>query len=343
MRESAPRVLGTGLVALDIVVSSDSDSPVQAWAGGTCGNVLSILAWLGWDAYPIARMNDDAASSRVRADLQRWGVHLDLASCAPATSTPIIVQEIRQPRNGGSTHKFSWSCLRCGGWLPSFKPVTRAVVEHAAPYIPGTSVFFFDRVSRAALDMAAQAVSSGAVVMFEPSGRGEVKLYEEALSLAHIVKYADQRMAPETQEGSSKNLLLEIQTLGGAGLRYRLPQHKRNPRWRAMKAVGIKTVVDSCGSGDWTSAGLLSKLAAGGLGPLQGASAATVSSALKYGQELAARNCAFEGARGAMYMANPSPSEELYSPDDPGPETAVRTQDDRFSAALVGCPKCEAA
>jgi hypothetical protein len=173
MPAGMPKVLGTGFIALDLVVSSDPESPIQSWAGGTCGNVLSILAWLGWEAYPISRLNGDAASIRIRSDLQRWGVHLDLVDCVPTVNAPIIVQEIRQLANGDSTHRFSWTCLRCGGWLPSFRPVTRAVVDRVAPYIPGTSVFFFDRVSRGALDVAAQAARSGAVVMFEPSGRGD--------------------------------------------------------------------------------------------------------------------------------------------------------------------------
>jgi sugar/nucleoside kinase (ribokinase family) len=59
---------------------------------GTCGNVLSILAYLGWDAFPIARLNSDSASQRVKADMKRWGVKLDFASCPPTTHTPIIIQ-----------------------------------------------------------------------------------------------------------------------------------------------------------------------------------------------------------------------------------------------------------
>ena len=56
-----PKVFGTGLIALDLVIGPDPESPVRSWAGGTCGNVLSILSFLGWDAYPIARMNGDPA------------------------------------------------------------------------------------------------------------------------------------------------------------------------------------------------------------------------------------------------------------------------------------------
>lgn len=339
----APKILGTGLVALDLVVSARPESPIQSWAGGTCGNVLSILAWFGWDAYPIARMNGDAASARVKADLRRWGVRLDLVDCAPAASTPIIVQEIKQSASGGSTHRFSWSCLRCGGWLPSFKPVTRAVVDQAAPYVPGTSVFLFDRVSRGALDVAAQAAEAGAVVMFEPSGRGDEKLFREALELAHIVKYADQRIADLAGSEASTNLRLEIQTLGSSGLRYRLPRNRRNPEWRSMNAAARGPVVDSCGAGDWCTAGILVKLGAAGVAGLEQATVPAVTSALKYGQELAAWSCTFEGARGGMYASGESSSAayDLRLPTDE--RVPSKTLYNAAPPTLVSCPRCDAA
>jgi len=72
-----PKILGAGLVALDLVIGLDPNTPIKSWAGGTCGNILSILAFLKWDAYPIARMNGDQASQRVRLDMNKWGVKLD--------------------------------------------------------------------------------------------------------------------------------------------------------------------------------------------------------------------------------------------------------------------------
>src|SRR2546423_13583372 len=98
-----------GLIALDVVIGADPSVPVRAWAGGTCGNVLSILAVLGWDAYPIARLNGDPASRRVRADMKKWGVQLKFASCKPTTDTPIIIQHILRTKDGSPKRRFSWS------------------------------------------------------------------------------------------------------------------------------------------------------------------------------------------------------------------------------------------
>ena len=51
-----PVCAGTGLVALDIVFNGDSTVPPRMWAGGSCGNVLTILSYLGWQAVPLARL-----------------------------------------------------------------------------------------------------------------------------------------------------------------------------------------------------------------------------------------------------------------------------------------------
>ena len=299
------RVFGTGLIALDLVIGRDPETPVRCWAGGTCGNVLSILAYFGWDAYPIARMNGDVASERVRADMGRWGVHLDWTTCPPTTHTPIIVQEIRRGKDGRSEHRFSWSCPYCGKWLPSFKAITVDAVERVKPALAGASVFFLDRLSRATLTLATEASSCGAVVVFEPSSKESGKLMAEAIALAHIVKYADSRLAGICGVMADDSAaLLEVQTLGEQGLKYRHRLGRGTSNWMHLKAVPAPRHADACGSGDWCTAGLIAKAAVGGQEGLCRAGARGVRSALRYGQALAAWNCGFEGARGGMYAVS---------------------------------------
>ena len=300
-----PRVFGTGLIALDLVVGPDSDTPIRSWAGGTCGNVLSILAYLGWDAYPIARMNDDVASDRVRADMNRWGVRLDWANCAPTAHTPIIVQEIRRRRDGRPNHRFSWSCPHCGKWLPPFKAITIDAAETIKPALAGTSVFFLDRLSRGTLMLAAEASARGALVVFEPSSKATDKLMAEAVAIAHVVKYADRRLdgAPGVMAGDSA-VLLEVQTLGERGLKYRHRLGRGVSRWMYLKAIPAPRLADTCGAGDWCTAGLIAKAAVEGQEEFRRAGARRVRAALRYGQALAAWNCGFEGARGGMYTVS---------------------------------------
>jgi len=337
-----PKVFGTGLIALDLVLGLDPHAPVRCWAGGTCGNVLSILAYLGWEAFPIARMNGDPASDRVRADLSKWGMRLDFASCEPTAHTPIIIQEIKRDRDGKPKHRFSWSCPKCGQWLPAYKPVTAAAVEAVTPAMENASVFFLDRLSRAALSLAKTAGDRGAIVVFEPSGRGNDKLMAEAIHLAHVVKYADQRLAGVDglmSDGSAT--LVEVQTLGERGLKYRHRLGRSRSDWLHLDAIQAPRLADSCGAGDWSTAGLLAKAAADGVRGLRATGAQGVRDALRYGQALAAWNCGFEGARGGMYaVARGAFDAQIAALMSGRLDPLAKISPEPRTESLVDCPAC---
>lgn len=297
-----PQAFGAGLIALDLILGADPEGPVKSWTGGTCGNVLSILAFLGWKSFPIARMNGDAASVRVLTDMKKWGVQLDFAKCEPQGDTPIIVQQIKPDRDGNPSHRFLWACPSCGKHLPRFKAVTQAAIEFVSPHMSDASVFFMDRLSRAMLTMAKDASDNGAVVVFEPSAKSDPKHFGEAIKIAHVLKYADQRLADAGDVISNDmSIVLEIQTLGEQGLRHRSKSGTRSLPWKRMKAFKTPRLEDTCGSGDWCTAGLIDKLASGGLEAFRNLGPDEFADALTYGQSLAAWNCGFEGARGGMY------------------------------------------
>ena len=171
--------------------------------------------------------------------------------------------------------------------------------------MPTTEVFFMDRLSRSALTLAKNAASKGAVVVFEPSGKPDRALLGEALSFVHIVKYSDQRLHRLTDGEAGSVGFLEIQTLGRDGLRYRsrLP-NARTRGWRQLRAFKPSMLVDTCGAGDWCTAGLIAKLGEKGFSGFKAITTEKLHEALSYGQALAAWNCGFEGARGGMYCTD---------------------------------------
>lgn len=302
-----PSIYGTGLIALDLVVSTQPDLPIQSWAGGTCGNVLTILSYLGWNAYPIARLNGDIASIRVKDDMTRWGVKLDFAEQLPTASTPIIVQKNSQDKCGNPIHKFSWHCPNCGAWLPNYKAVTSASAKAIADKIKVPSVFFFDRVSPAALVISKRCKEMGALIFFEPSGKCEPKKLEQALELADIVKYSHERIdSLESQLADDCKVPLEIKTLGSKGLSFRSHLFgKKKCKWFDLEAPIVDSVKDTCGCGDWTTAGIILKICdQRGAASLHERTFEQIIEAMNYGQALAAWNCGFEGARGGMYSVN---------------------------------------
>lgn len=299
-RRKNPRAVGTGLIALDVVVGGEDDRP-KLWAGGTCGNVLAILSYLGWDAAPVGRIKNDFASRLIRKDLQTWGVNLKFASLRPHANTPIVVQRIRRDAAGKPYHTFSFNCPGCGARLPQYKPVFSSSITAIGDQLPVGQVFFLDRVSKAGLLLAEAAAKRGAVVFFEPSGVRDPATFRKILSLAHVFKYSHERFRDLNESISSESPSLEIETLGSGGLRYRanLPRYKTE--WLHLNAFPTAAFRDASGAGDWCTAGILHVLAQDGLEGLMKSGLARIHRALSLGQALAAWNCQFEGARGGMY------------------------------------------
>lgn len=310
-----PAVYGSGLIALDVVFSAQRPGSSWSAAGGTCGNVLAALSFLGWNSYPIARLNGDAASRRLQEDLLGCEVDLALASQHPPAPTPIIVQVIRHESDGHPRHRFLLACPECRNWLPPFRPVTRegaldviARISSATPLLPTPNVFFFDRVSRSTLLLAEAFCELGALVVFEPSGVGQPQLFEEAVGVAHVLKYSrDRRPDLSGRRFPRRRRLIEIETLGAAGLRFRSALHP-TCAWRSLAAVQAPVVLDTAGAGDWCTASFLLMVGSSGATGLAKASPEAVEHGLRFGQGAAAVACAFEGARGLM---NALSAEEL--------------------------------
>lgn len=296
-KSSASAIVGAGLISLDVVVVDDSK--YRFYAGGTCGNVLAILGYLGWNATAVARHAKEPATRRIVEDLRKWNVQTDFMHLGTTTRPPIIFHRITRAADGTARHKFSLTCPECGEWLPQYRPVSAVAMEGVLPKINDAKVYFFDRISRSTVDLARHLKGRGAVVMMEPSGVGDRRLFGEALQYVDILKYAEDRIR-ELPEFTRPESLLEIQTLGDEGLRYR-PAGEES-RWQFLPAIAASKVVDAAGCGDWTSAGFLHALAIEGKFDREVLfNKARVEAALRFGQSLATWNCGYEGARGGMY------------------------------------------
>ena len=153
--------------------------------------------------------------------------------------------------------------------------------------------------------LAEASAAQGAIVVFEPSGVGEPRLFHEALRLAHVLKYSRERMGYLSKIESTVGALLEIETLGEEGLRYRskLPSCESTD-WKRLDAYLVDHVKDAAGAGDWCTAGIIHALGQKGLQGLQQVPPAQLLDAFCFGQALAAWNCGFEGPRGGMYSVS---------------------------------------
>jgi sugar/nucleoside kinase (ribokinase family) len=334
-----PQLVAAGFCALDIVFGLDDPDP-KFYAGGTCGNVVAGLAYLGWDTTPVARLGHDVAGKFVRKDLDRWGVDTSLLGLSPSGATPIVLEKIELSKNGVPKHRFLWNCPDCGSYFPPFKPVLRTQVEDLKKKLGSPEIFYADRISRSTVELAKHFSEIGSIVYFEPSAAGDPKLFREMLQLCDVLKYSAQRARSFSELLREHKAYLEIETLGEDGLRFRT--RRTFASWHAVAAYETK-VKDTAGSGDWTSVGLVSEMLVDGKKALENCTKQAVSSCLERAQAIAALNCQFEGPRGSMYQLSKARFRESVAAleakkaEDSTQRRISLTQ--QLSTAAV-CPSC---
>jgi fructokinase len=293
---------GTGLLALDVLIKGNTDLNPKIFAGGSCGNVLSILSYLKFNTYPIARLGNNDATDLICEDLEKWGVHLNFIEREEKGSTPIIIHRILESLPNKPKHRFEFRNPNNGKWLPSFRPVLAKKVEGISEKLPKLDVFYFDRISRSSIELAKFAKKKGALIFFEPSSNKDEKQFHECLEICDIFKFSDQRIKSYKEDYPKKRACLEIETSGKQGLKYRF----KSNTWKSLDSYHIENAIDTAGAGDWCSAGIIEKLSTLNFNEFSSVKEQNIVGALKYGQVLGAINCLYSGARGLMYLVSRS-------------------------------------
>lgn len=308
-----PRIFSVGLITLDVLRVADRPERAIFRAGGTAGNVAAILSALGWPAQLAGPADGSRASSLLLDDLQRCGVEYHALDGA---SVPVIVEELE----ADARHRFLFDCPVCGRQLPRYcRDMFTAGFGSKAVSYP-FDVFFTDRLSDEVIALACDAKGQGAFVVYEPSDPADEPWAGAMLALADMVKYSRDRASalPWLRAGD----YLEVRTSGAEGLQWRWPD-KAVADWRSIEAVRTPRVVDTCGAGDWLTAGILIGL----LEPLERlkdqAPPSMMEEVLRSAQHLAAWSIGYAGARGALYESGPTVARKVIQrearPAAPGP------------------------
>ncbi len=341
------RCVGTGLVVLDVVLRrADSNTIMEhRFAGGTCANVLTILAFLGSWSAPVGRIGADETGRELVEDLARFGVVVDFLTRESKQRTPVIIQDSYTDRNGRPHHRFSWACPTCGARMPSYRPLLLADVPNLQERIPTHDVFFFDRVTPGTVALAEASRRRGALVVFEPSGIKDERLFRRALAACHVFKYSDERLATADVSplAESAGVNVQVATFGELGLDLRIGSRA----WTRLPAIPAPRLRDAAGSGDWCTAGMILRLATAGTATSVDALASPdlVRSAVRFGQAFAALNCAFDGARGLMYAMDRdvtlSAAEALLLTKSKKPHLPMLSDTEAMQSSRTELPKSE--
>lgn len=290
----SPKILGTGLIALDIILDADRNL-LSYGLGGSAGNVLSILASLGWSSSPVGRLGCDVAADIILDEFRSLKANLELIVQEHSTPTPVIYQhQLNNP--GGKTHEFSFACPVCGekrSWhSPSIQLPSREVLDAIRP-----NVVYMDRATPIGIRIAEYYKKQNALIFFEPSTVGnDPELFTQALAVADVVKYADDRL-DDLEAFDRSHIFVEICTMGSDGLRFRAPSLGND--WVRLDAFSAPAIFDTSGAGDWCTSGMLHYLFDRDLNFSIGTVTYNrLNEALRFGQALSALNCMAMGARG---------------------------------------------
>ena len=286
--------VGTGLVALDIIYNKKSDMQPSFLVGGSCGNVLTILSYMGWDSFPFARLGKDTEGERIIEDMKKWSVKTRFIEKEDMTHSPRIIERVfegERPR-----HRFYFKCEH-GNWLPQRKAFLLKSFQRVQNKIPKASVFYFDRATPSAYEIALHLKKQNAVIVFEPPKfLQDDKTFLKCLKISDIVKHCYNQA--RNIEEFDISIPLEIQTKGEEGLQYKA-EFLKQKSWKEMRAIPTDNLVDAAGSGDWLTAGLIHTLR--NHKSLKRVTEEKLEDALNFGQVLASLNCSYHGARGMMY------------------------------------------
>jgi fructokinase len=287
----SPVVAGTGLTVLDVIYPDDLDQPLKA-LGGSCGNVLISLAMLGHSVAPVISIGADSHGDFLVEAFRRAGCETRFVFRASIEGSPVIIEHIDV---GRAQHSFSSNSPHTDQSFPRWRSIDENQVRTARPALEQSSVFYTDRLSPEIVSAMEAAHGAGALVVFEPASRGDEDLFARALKTVSILKISDETAGPHVTTSEEANAMVTIRTHGSSGLTASFEgTEKFFPSHLAPR------LVDTCGSGDMVTIGLLDYLLTRWRDRPQW-SAADIHAGVEAGQRLAAINCAFAGARGIFH------------------------------------------
>jgi fructokinase len=299
-QSARPAVAGTGLTAVDRIYADNYAAPTEA-LGGSCGNVLLSLAMLGHTVFPVVNLGDDEYGRFLFDEFEKAGCETRYVSRAHTGSSPVIVEIVD---TANATHRFTSTCPQTFVRFPKWRSIDNDHVYRAVETLKSVSVFYADRVSESIVLAMEEAKRSGALVFFEPASADD-EWFVRAARCATVVKLSDETAGKGIADRDFDPEAIVIRTHGALGLTV----SNRSVR-RHFPSSFAPQVVDTCGSGDMVTTGLLDLVLKRWY--REGSwKVEDIFDGIEVGQRLAALNCGFTGARGLFLAVGASHVREM--------------------------------
>jgi sugar/nucleoside kinase (ribokinase family) len=263
--------------------------------GGTCGNVICMLSYLGWDARPQVKLIDSDEGKSILTSLQSFGCDTRYVSLDPKGGFSGMTCTHRKSNKTGE-HELGLRSFGPNG--SQFRKITELRARDEVPAFLETitdrpAVYFFDHMEAGPRLIASELRNKGTLVYFECENSKDWKKFMKSVEVADIVKFSDENVTDLSFVTNYPDKLF-IQTQGSNGLSFSLCAGK----WIHLDAYPVSKVIDWEGCGDTTTAVFIDELSKIGLPSVSNLTEKQVISCLKVAMEKASLCCQFYGSKG---------------------------------------------
>ena len=286
-------VLGTGIFNLDIIVLREYpewpalrpfvDKEILQEVGGTCGNVMCMLAAMGWKVRPVACLDDSPEGLKITDDLKRFGCDCTYVSNTAGGGTTLL--RCTHKKDADGKHVMSVRAGSPGGSRFPKRHFLRARDEapaFLAALKDAPAVFFFDDPAAGNRALAKGLKERGSLVYFEPS-RVTSNPELEAVGLSDIIKFSNENV-PDVSFADAFPDKVFIQTMGPDGVRIK----EKGGEWYVLEGERNNAVVDTEGAGDTFTSAFINALADG----------KTLADSAREAMMMASKSVGFLGSKG---------------------------------------------
>lgn len=286
-------IIGTGIFNLDIIVVREYpawpamrpfvEKEVLQEVGGTCGNVMCMLASMGWKVRPVACLDDSAEGRKITEDLKQFGCDCSFVSNTAGGGTTLL--RCTHKKDAAGNHVMSVRAGSPGGSRFPKRHFLRArdeAPEFLATLKSTPAVFFFDDPAAGNRALARGLKERGALVYFEPS-KVASNADLEAVGLSDIIKFSDENV-PDVSFADAYPDKIFIQTMGPGGVRIK----ESGGDWYTIEGMKNDAVVDTEGAGDTFTSAFINAVAEG----------KTIADAAREALAMASRSVGFLGSKG---------------------------------------------
>ena len=319
--------MGTGNFSFDVITQREysdgfvigkrnrfEEKILKMEIGNTCGNVMTMLPYLGVKTFPLAMFDVSPQGYQMKRDMKAYGADVRFVRNTLEGGTTILrcVHKLDKDGNPTMGHKGSTAGKPWNG--PSARPARKylsskggevdSLVE-SMDFTP--DVFFFDVAQAGHRVLAERLHEKGTLVYFEcdsdghrieneKSRRAAYRAFLRCVEASDLVKMSGEYIQDLSFADAYQNKLF-IQTLGADGLRFKLG----GGQWIKLDPILNPDYKDYEGAGDWTSSTLIAALCSRNLLKVKDMTEEAVKEVLTIAQTIASYSVGFYGSKGLIH------------------------------------------